>query len=87
MCGTHIASGQCNENDIQTILIKEEKRMYLDDVYEPDDILRDVDAENPFEPDDELYELSFETGREAAEGLSMLLEEVDTSELLFAQTR
>ena len=61
--------------------------MYLEDVYEPDDILRDVDAENLFEPDEELYELSFEGGREAAEGMSMLMEDVDVGEVLFAQNR
>ncbi|MBN1760620.1 MAG: hypothetical protein JW863_19990 [Chitinispirillaceae bacterium] len=61
--------------------------MYLEDIYEPDDILRDVDVESPFEPDEELYELSFESGREAAEGLTMLMDDVDSGEVLFAANR
>ena len=67
--------------------IQEVVAMYLEDNYEPDDILRDVDAESPFEPDEELHELSFESGHEAAEGFTMLMDDVDTGEVLFAASR
>ena len=61
--------------------------MYLEDLYEPDEILRDVDAESLFESDEDLYELSFENDREAAEGYSMLIDDVDSREILFAGNR
>ena len=61
--------------------------MYLEDLYEPDEILRDVDVESPFEPDEELHELSFESVHEASEGLNLLMDDVDSGELLFAASR
>jgi hypothetical protein len=63
--------------------------MYLEDLYEPDEILKDVvDVESPFESDEELYELSFETGREASEDYSLLHDEdVDLPQSLFAKKR
>ena len=56
-----------------------------DDMYEPDEILLDIDSVSSFEPDDELHELSFETDREAAEGLLMLINDVSSPEELFAE--
>lgn len=56
------------------------------EVYEPDEILLDIDSLSYFEPDDELHELSFETDREAAEGLFLLINDVDSPEELFAET-
>jgi len=54
-------------------------------MYEPDEILLDIDSVSSFEPDDELHELSFETDREAAEGLLMLINDVSSPEELFAE--
>lgn len=57
-----------------------------EDVYEPDEILIDVDAAgNEYEDraDEEFNEMSFENGIEAAEGYSLLRSEVESPEDLF----
>ena len=82
----------CNQSCMKrTELIRnckqEDGAMYLDEVYEPDEILMDVDAVNDFEPEDDLYELTFESEREAAEGYSLLLDDVGFPEALFAESR
>ena len=56
----------------------------IEEVYEPDEILMDVDTRFENAQDDDLHELSFETGREASEGFSLLLNEVESAEELFA---
>jgi len=47
----------------------------IEEYYEPDEILRDVDFEADFMRDDELEELSFDTGRRASERLSLMMED------------
>ena len=54
-----------------------------EEYYEPDDILRDVDTEDESRQEEEIQELSFETGREAAEGMSLLIDDVESPEELF----
>ena len=56
-----------------------------EDIYEPDEILKDLDVENDAdsEPDEEFCEMSFENGTEAAEGYSLLRSEVESPEDLF----
>ena len=54
-----------------------------EEFYEPDDILRDVDTEDESRQEEEIQELSFETGREAAEGMSLLIDDVESPEELF----
>lgn len=56
----------------------------LEEVYEPDEILRDVDFFDDVSSDDELYELSFETTREALDGYSLLIDDVESSQDLFS---
>ncbi len=55
----------------------------MEEFYEPDEILRDVDAENEFRQEDDLHELNFETEREASEGLSILLNDIESPDVLF----
>ena len=55
-----------------------------EEIYEPDEILMDIDAEQEFRPEDDLHELTFETGHEAAEGMSLLMSDVESPEELFA---
>ena len=54
-----------------------------EEYYEPDDILRDVDTEDESRQEEEIHELSFETGREAIEGMSLLIDDVESPEELF----
>lgn len=57
-----------------------------EDIYEPDEILKDIDAaENESEDgsEEEFNEMSFENGIEAAEGYSLLRSEVESPEDLF----
>jgi hypothetical protein len=56
-----------------------------EDIYEPDEILKDVDTEGEIEdePDKEFSEMTFENGFEAVEGYSLLRSEVESPEDLF----
>jgi hypothetical protein len=56
-----------------------------EDIYEPDEILKDVDTEGEIEdePDIEFSEMTFENGFEAVEGYSLLRSEVESPEDLF----
>lgn len=56
-----------------------------EDIYEPDEILKDLDADSEIEDelDDEFNEMTFENGFEAAEGYSLLRSEVESPEDLF----
>jgi hypothetical protein len=56
----------------------------LDEVYEPDEILRDIDTGGEYCQEEELPELSFENECEAAEGYSFLIDEVESLQELFA---
>jgi hypothetical protein len=55
----------------------------VEELYEPDEILMDVDTRFENYRDDDLHELSFETAHEASEGMSLLLDEVESPEELF----
>ena len=54
-----------------------------EDIYEPDEIFRDIDTEFESRQEDDLRELSFETEHEAAEGFSLLIDDVESPEELF----
>ena len=56
----------------------------MEEMYEPDEILMDVDTSYENSPDDDLFELSFESEREASEGLTLLMNEVESAEELFS---
>jgi hypothetical protein len=55
-----------------------------EEVYEPDEIFMDEDAFDEDWQDEDLPELSFEREREASEGMSLLLADVESPEALFA---
>ncbi len=56
----------------------------LDEFYEPDEIIRDIDTRGEYCQEEELPELSFENECEAAEGYTFLIDEVESPQELFA---
>jgi hypothetical protein len=48
----------------------------IEEYYEPDDILRDIDTETDYVREEELEELSFDSGIKETERLSFMMEDV-----------
>lgn len=52
----------------------------MEELYEPDEILRDVDTGLDASMEDDIDEMNFETEHEASEAMALLIEDVGASE-------